>query len=776
MRIKEINLQKYGPLVACHFNKLGGFNLFWGENEEGKTLIIEALVKILFGKKAKEFPGIDRVEEFPEGYVVLEIKPGQEIILPQEGNLSQLFDISAAEGKNIFIIRNSELALSREREGEFRFYTEFTDRLLGLQTQKLKRIKTVLQKMGRLSNPTSKAILSSSKEAEFIQKRVTRARELIKEIEELQAEIEEEGLADLEKTLASQRENYERVKTQLNLLEKARLRDLYRQGKKALDELQESFQALKDLPGFSDELKQTWIETQKSLELSRKELYEERRQLQEKQRLLALKEEEWRKKQAERNSLEEKRTRVRTQLEELIENYQEKLARQEKDEAKLPVFYRGTWVSLALALLPALAWMKQPNIIFGLISLVGVTGFLCCAGMILVIRSRRGRLRALWVKLAQRAAGLGFAATSLQELMPQLARLEAESTRLERELVHLEGNRKNLVEYIQGLQKKIEEREELIAQEEAIIKNLQQESGVSSLEEFEEKSRFFKHHQSIVDRNQAFLKHSFGQKTDGIASNLVFWEEKIKALSRYGQEAEGIVYSNEEKAKLEEELSSLEEKIAVGETRLADLRQRLSRLEDKVNNEVQLSSTTYYRCGTIVEMLAIKEKLQEFIRTVEENKQLVCRVIEIFEDIESEEREKITFLFGDKSQVAQYYKTITGNRYHSVEYNREQMTLMVKTKDGQELRASQLSSGAYDQLYFAVRLALGEKMFEEEKAFFILDDPFVKSDPRRLLLQLNLLRKIVEMGWQVFYFSAKGEVKEALEKDIKAKQIKYFSV
>ena len=74
-----------------------------------------------------------------------------------------------------------------------------------------------------------------------------------------------------------------------------------------------------------------------------------------------------------------------------------------------------------------------------------------------------------------------------------------------------------------------------------------------------------------------------------------------------------------------------------------------------------------------------------------------------------------------------------------------------------------MSAGTYDQLYLSIRLALGEKLLKGEKAFFIMDDPFIKSDKNRLENQIKLSIKISQSGWQILYFSAKAEVKEALK-------------
>jgi exonuclease SbcC len=96
--------------------------------------------------------------------------------------------------------------------------------------------------------------------------------------------------------------------------------------------------------------------------------------------------------------------------------------------------------------------------------------------------------------------------------------------------------------------------------------------------------------------------------------------------------------------------------------------------------------------------------------------------------------------------------------------------------DGKILRAEKLSGGAYDQLYFSIRLALGEKLLKGKKGFFIMDDPFVKADPDRLHKQIEMLKKISELGWQVMYFSAKGEINDALKGDISRDTINYVEL
>jgi uncharacterized protein YhaN len=57
-----------------------------------------------------------------------------------------------------------------------------------------------------------------------------------------------------------------------------------------------------------------------------------------------------------------------------------------------------------------------------------------------------------------------------------------------------------------------------------------------------------------------------------------------------------------------------------------------------------------------------------------------------------------------------------------------------------------------------------------------MDDPFIKADTDRLAKQLDLLKRISKDGWQILYFTAKEEVKDALKQDVASKSIGYHEI
>ena len=175
-------------------------------------------------------------------------------------------------------------------------------------------------------------------------------------------------------------------------------------------------------------------------------------------------------------------------------------------------------------------------------------------------------------------------------------------------------------------------------------------------------------------------------------------------------------------------------------------------------------------------MKVIKTELQRFKQENENNKDNALKVIEIFEEIEREETVKVSELFGSEDPISKYFNEITNGLYEEVFLDQGTMKIQVKRRDGKILTAEKLSGGAYDQLYLSIRLALGEKLLKGKKGFFIMDDPLVKADPDRLQRQIQTLKKIAELGWQVTYFYAKGEIKDALKEDIKAGAINFVEV
>ena len=89
---------------------------------------------------------------------------------------------------------------------------------------------------------------------------------------------------------------------------------------------------------------------------------------------------------------------------------------------------------------------------------------------------------------------------------------------------------------------------------------------------------------------------------------------------------------------------------------------------------------------------------------------------------------------------------------------------MVRPSIDQKLTTNKLSKGAFDQLYLSIRINSAQRLLEGRKPFFIMDDAFLSSDPKRLKEGMKLLNKLSDMSWQIVYFTLEPHDSEMLSK------------
>ena len=77
---------------------------------------------------------------------------------------------------------------------------------------------------------------------------------------------------------------------------------------------------------------------------------------------------------------------------------------------------------------------------------------------------------------------------------------------------------------------------------------------------------------------------------------------------------------------------------------------------------------------------------------------------------------------------------------------------LTKTEEGMQRRIGELSLGLREVTDFCLRLALVDAMYDKEKPFVILDDPFVNFDEKNLEGAKKVLNMISKES-QVLYFT-----------------------
>ena len=156
----------------------------------------------------------------------------------------------------------------------------------------------------------------------------------------------------------------------------------------------------------------------------------------------------------------------------------------------------------------------------------------------------------------------------------------------------------------------------------------------------------------------------------------------------------------------------------------------------------------------------LADRLREAVDAVETDAGAARAAATVLDRMAASENEKMTTLFAD-GEAAAVFRRVTDDRYVDVGLDGDSR-LAVELASGERLSPAELSRGARDQLYLAVRVALGRRLMEGRNGFFLLDDAFLSADPQRLERQAEVLGDLVESGWQVVYLTCRPDARDAL--------------
>ncbi len=772
MFLKEFSIRRYGPLPDTGRRILGYFNLFYGSNEEGKTLTIDALLKMLFEKKVRFFKGAARVEEFPEGYLVMEDGERQEFKLPEAGTVSTLFNFSPEEFGNIFVIRDSDLSIY----GEDQFYRSVTGRLTGIRSEEIKDIKRELQELGSITPTGEFQNVAPAK----LKDRIAKASGLFEHIEYLLDQMHEEGFARFEERLAGLEARRREITDQLSNYHSAYNRELYEKGREALGLLHNALAELERLQQYNEDEYQAWQKAESNLAYLRNELEKLKSNIDEQKKRLQEAQEEHKTRDRSRKKAEHELNLALETLEPQLVEYDRRCSLLRRREALADsAFIKSAGIVSTLVFFISLAgviirpaWWLYPLLV------VSLAAGSACGWLFYSLANKKSRLAEQEARVCSEAQKAGLSAKTIEEARAGLAEAK-NNLALESEMLkEAEDNLKWQQREDNRLKDELEQKQKQIKEVEDTVNRFRLNSGVETPDQYGALLKRRLELENGAEKQKYFLEDNFGKGGDSTEEHFAvsYWENKVEALSNYASAVPHMKYDQYSVEFLNEELSGLDKERKELEEKLHERGEELRDIEREVNENIFTGSADRLPCQTTVDLEAVQEKLKEWLSAREADRERALLALRIFNELEKEEEQKVSSLFGRQSPVGEHFSRITGGRYSNVIFDSGENMIKAISPEGSELSAAQLSGGAYDQLYFAVRLALGEKLLEGEKGFFILDDPFIKADPERLGIQLAMLEEIVAAGWQVLYFSAKGEVKDALQDDVAKGRVKEFLI
>jgi uncharacterized protein YhaN len=182
---------------------------------------------------------------------------------------------------------------------------------------------------------------------------------------------------------------------------------------------------------------------------------------------------------------------------------------------------------------------------------------------------------------------------------------------------------------------------------------------------------------------------------------------------------------------------------------------KLDQLKSRVSQETHSKSANWEELITALRNRR-EEKATEYRQLVASMlaKVQVNTVIEEFRELENSRIEEGL----GRRELVEPLQSITGC-YRGVRYD-EGSGLVLITGEDEEFPLADLSTGAREQVFLALRMGFASLAMKDRTAFLILDDAFQHSD---WLRRENLIAKtlaLVNAGWQVFYFTMDDHIRD----------------
>lgn len=769
MRIRELDIRRYGPLPELPRIPLSGFTLFYGHNEHGKTLLIDAIIRLLFdnklGRGKKGFEALKRVAERPEGSLLLE-HDGEELLLARGSSFVDCFDppLGIVDFRNIFVARDSDL----EIDNSDNFYTQVSERFTDIRTKEIRGVLKRLQEYGRLTRPDPEADLANNRETGFAARKVETAKELIERIDALLGELREERFDELERELAERRERQATLEAERSLQEAAAEAERLQRAESLLASFTSLDTRLAALAPLAADGLSGWRSREDQLRGYRNEL------------------EQVREKRLTREQSREKTNDALAQARERFEtldarhrfcetNLKPKIyeLRRLREESAAARPLGSLWPRIALVSFVLCAGAAAGIIANGAPFFVAAASLAFIAGCWAVVqivtqRKRAGRLERDLDALVLDAAPVHDGEHSLEAVERSITSVVEARAAAEREFDRREREMEQIKRDLESNRERTGKLQSVCATLTGEIADIMQRSGRETIDEYrlalEEKNRLQAERQKI----EGILESEVGAPPAG-GEVVTFWNEEI--LRRKRNMPAAPPHDPARYRELMEMMAEEEETLARLEERLDTRREDLGKLAYRVTASGILESDEI-RCRTTGDLVEIREQLARFSDGILEDASIARETMGLFQSIEREEKSRVAELFGSGKAVSAYFSDITEGRYTEVHFDPETEQISVARPEGGHLGIEVLSGGTRDQLCFAIRLSLGERFLGGDRGFFILDDPFIKADEERLECQMNLLKRLVSRGWQILYFTAKREVRDLLSDDIGSGRVK----
>lgn len=759
MRIVEILVDRYGPLARSSITPDSGLHVIFGPNEAGKTLLLEAILRLLEPGITKTISAVLRVKEEPQGFVRAE-RDGNTLQYAGDGALSEDSEIKPEHLANIFVVRESDLRVLDEHS----FYTSVTEHIGDLHTSTLNLIENELLTQGRLTS--TRREVSSASDADHAADVWKHAQALGEEIEGYVEEAEAEGLDQIEGELLDVRGELQIAEKEVERLNRAQLIRRHYKLKDRLEKYGDHSASLRKLEAFSRGSLQGMISNQDAIDKERDRISSLQEKIDAHKESVETLEEKVAKRRDELAPLEQRFTNV-GEVKTVFEQFRRDVSPNEGvgDSEKLALWF-GTGGLAGGVFLQALSFVfgRGLGTVALVVTAVGISGL---AGYG-VLRHRRHRRESQGARLVQAAQDAGLNVERVQQIGSEIRSFEAEMQGVKKRIKDIEDAIESEKNQIRNYEDQIEESRNSLREYRGTIGAILDQVRVDSIGEYRERLEKKEDLEGERDRTKQSLIDAFGNPAgDDWKENAQSWEANLGGLIEGIKEEVGPNdYDEELHQQKQQRLEELEEEEERLIARLEEHQHRIDEFEhqlnDKIHAEPFVGRPLQLEAKTVDGLRALFRELQGLVEQIEWDAEVSQIALSVLDDLKAEEERKITDLFAADGPATEAFGRMSDGRYERVSYDPEKQTLKVTPVNGRELTPAQLSKGAREQLYLAARLGLAERVLGAEQGFFLLDDPLLPADKERLTAGFEVLRSIAAKGWQILYFTAKEEVRQGM--------------
>lgn len=764
MRFKSLHIKEAGPLKdkKIHFKDV---NLIVGNNEEGKTTLMDILIQTLFGKKIPYNKGLWNERFDFEGKAEVETegeKPG-----PEELKYNSLFIIREGDMK-----WQGKSSGKREMLSKDMWNDDIREVLYGSDEVYSKINKKAVELMGvSPGKGWMLKLLSNLEELDGVIERETGRTEEFKRNESQIAaarkqlagiENELEGMTDARKVSAS--------------LSDKELIERYFKKTDEWNAVREELEALrkKDL----DSVRQEWEKLERSAAEMDKEIAG---------RDISRASLETRKKE-KRNTMESVRGRIeglRVNLNDIELDRKKKIMERENGERILAenrerlsgkgfrAFRRAMTVLAVsffaltaaagtftlLIFLKAFPW--EMDVLVPALS--GTAAFLSAWVFLLVRMVRSSRMKKKLAESDNQWGGL------LQQIRYSIENLEKEAGRLQEQM-------NGYLEEMNDLNCEIKEMENGTETFELEKRKKDLENSRTRLGELA------RSHRSLGELNRQIEKReTLAEKQEDLSLDMK--DVTARLNKKYGTDSASFL--REELKKLKEEIGQLPADKNYNEERFERLLNDKDRLGDELSQKLRenerikaevLTKTgealknvpkdvkrdfldAFYSeigildlKGDLFNVYALGGRVKDMIMRVKEDMCLAGLFLITLDKVQSDIGALIDGVLNTDRFRAAVEKLTNGN-YRAVEAREEgdEFRFYLSNAKDEAFEFSTLSTGTRNQVYFAIRLALAAHLFRDQRGVFLLDDAFLSFDEGRRKSAAELLGEYAQEGWQVVY-------------------------